>query len=84
MSRAGKVSRTSRRKKVPVREKLRAIVRQWDGKLTRELLLSPGGFGLGHVPHHKKPDQTTTMVCGFCSTGCGLNIHLKSGEAIGP
>ena len=23
------------------------------------------------------------MVCGFCSTGCGLNIHLKDGVAIG-
>ncbi|MGH7952341.1 MAG: hypothetical protein ACREFE_10535, partial [Limisphaerales bacterium] len=22
------------------------------------------------------------MTCGFCSTGCGLKIHLKNGEAI--
>ena len=22
------------------------------------------------------------MVCGFCSTGCGLNVHLKDGQAI--
>jgi assimilatory nitrate reductase catalytic subunit len=22
------------------------------------------------------------MICGFCSTGCSLNIHLKHGEAI--
>jgi len=22
------------------------------------------------------------MVCGYCSTGCGLNIHLKDGEAV--
>ncbi|HZT22972.1 MAG TPA: nitrate reductase [Verrucomicrobiae bacterium] len=29
-----------------------------------------------------KPDATTTMTCGFCSTGCGLKIHLKNGEAI--
>lgn len=53
-----------------------------DGKLTRELLLSPGGFGLGQVPDKRKPDATTTMVCGYCSTGCGLNIHLRKGEAL--
>jgi assimilatory nitrate reductase catalytic subunit len=29
-----------------------------------------------------KPDDTTTTVCGFCSTGCGLNVHLKDGRAI--
>ncbi|HEX5446743.1 MAG TPA: molybdopterin-dependent oxidoreductase, partial [Pirellulales bacterium] len=23
------------------------------------------------------------MVCGFCSTGCGLQVHLRDGEAIG-
>jgi anaerobic selenocysteine-containing dehydrogenase len=52
------------------------------GPLTKELQLEPGGFGLGHVPSKRIPDATTSMVCGFCSTGCGLNIHLKDGEAI--
>ena len=28
------------------------------------------------------PDRTATVVCGFCSTGCGLNVHLKDGEAV--
>ena len=59
-------------------EKLRA----WDGPLTQELVLHPGEFGLGKVPARLKPDNTTTMVCGYCSTGCGLNIHLKEGKAI--
>ncbi|HUY35484.1 MAG TPA: nitrate reductase [Pirellulales bacterium] len=54
-----------------------------EGKLTRELLLAPAGFGLGQVPARQAPDATTTMVCGFCSTGCGLSIHLRQGEAIG-
>ena len=58
------------------------MLRQWDGPLTRELLLEPGEFGLGKVPSNVKPDATTTMICGFCSTGCGLNIHLKDGEAV--
>jgi anaerobic selenocysteine-containing dehydrogenase len=54
-----------------------------DGPLTRELLLAPGGFGLGQVPHRARPDATTTMTCGYCSTGCGLNVHLRNGEAVG-
>ncbi|MDH5672566.1 MAG: nitrate reductase [Myxococcales bacterium] len=53
------------------------------GPLTRELLREPGGFGLGQLPVKKKPDATTTMVCGYCSTGCGLELHLKDGAAIG-
>ena len=52
------------------------------GPLTQELVRDPGGFGLGQVPARLKPDATTTAVCGFCSTGCGLEIHLKNGEAI--
>ena len=59
-------------------EKMRA----WDGPLTQDLVLHPGQFGLGKVPARLKPDDTTTMVCGFCSTGCGLNVHLKDGKAI--
>tara|TARA_R110002072_G_scaffold238769_2_gene396270 strand:- start:154991 stop:157306 length:2316 start_codon:yes stop_codon:yes gene_type:complete len=62
--------------------RLPAFMHQRDGHLTRELLLEPGGFGLGHVPAKSKPDATTTMTCGYCSTGCGLNIHLKNGEAV--
>ncbi len=52
------------------------------GPLTRDLLLAPGDFGLGKVPARLVPDQTTGMVCGFCSTGCGLDVHLKNGVAV--
>ncbi len=52
------------------------------GPLTRELLLAPGGFGLGQVPARLKPDATTTLVCGYCSTGCGLSVHLRDGQAV--
>lgn len=55
---------------------------QRTGKLTRELVRDPGGFGLGQVPSRLKPDATTTAVCGFCSTGCGLEVHLKDGQAV--
>ena len=63
-------------------EDLTAGFRRWDGPLTRDLVLHPGDFGLGHVPGKLKPDATTTMVCGFCSTGCGLKIHMKDGKAV--
>jgi assimilatory nitrate reductase catalytic subunit len=58
------------------------LLRQWKGPLTEELVRSPGRFGLGQVPDRLAPDDTTTMVCGFCSTGCGLKVHLKDGHAI--
>lgn len=57
-------------------------VRARKGVLTEELIRQPGKFGLGQVPAKLEPDATTSMVCGFCSTGCGLNIHLKNGSAV--
>jgi assimilatory nitrate reductase catalytic subunit len=62
--------------------KLPFNLRNFDGPLTRELVREPGKFGLGQVPSKVAPDATTTMVCGFCSTGCGLKIHLKDGQAV--
>ena len=61
---------------------LMSLIHQRDGKLTRELLLEPAGHGLGQVPSRQMPNATTSMVCGYCSTGCGLRIHLKDGEAV--
>jgi assimilatory nitrate reductase catalytic subunit len=61
---------------------LSALLRNHDGALTQEIVQRPGEFGLGKVPARLKPDAITTVVCGFCSTGCGLNVHLKDGQAI--
>ncbi|MFO1458952.1 MAG: nitrate reductase [Verrucomicrobiota bacterium] len=58
------------------------LLRQWTGPLTSELVRSPGGFGLGQVPAGRTPTATTGVVCGFCSTGCGLTVHLRDGEAV--
>src|SRR2546422_10197430 len=58
------------------------VIRQWTGKLTQELVQHPADFGLGRVPARLKPNSTVTSVCGFCSTGWGLQIHLRDGEAI--
>jgi len=59
-----------------------SLLRQRDGPLTQELVLHPADFGLGQVPARLQPDATTNVVCGFCSTGCGLNVHLRDGHAI--
>ncbi len=56
--------------------------REWTGPLTADLVREPAKFGLGQIPSLLKPDAVTKAVCGFCSTGCGLNIHLKDGAAI--
>lgn len=58
------------------------LLRRWQGPLTADLTLRPADFGLGRVPARLTPDATTTMVCGFCSTGCGLKVHLRAGQAV--
>ncbi|HKP94440.1 MAG TPA: molybdopterin-dependent oxidoreductase, partial [Fibrobacteria bacterium] len=65
-----------------LKDKFAELMRQRQGRLTHEMVLSPGRFGLGKTPERLQPDSTTTMVCGFCSTGCGLKIHLKDGKAV--
>lgn len=50
--------------------------------MTADLVRVPGAFGLGQVPARLQPDAVTTMVCGYCSTGCGLKVHLRDGEAV--
>jgi assimilatory nitrate reductase catalytic subunit len=57
-------------------------LRQFDGPLTSDLVLTPAAYGLGQVPARLTPDGVVTSVCGFCSTGCGLDVHLRGGEAI--
>src|SRR5690606_27526636 len=64
------------------RRKAAEVFRQWNGPLTNDLVLTPGKFGLGQIPKRLQPDETTTMVCGFCSTGCSLNVHLRDRRAI--
>jgi anaerobic selenocysteine-containing dehydrogenase len=62
---------------------LRQLLHQREGALTRELLLRPAQFGLGLVPDKAAPEATRTTICGFCSTGCALDVHLRRGEAVG-
>ena len=53
-----------------------------NGPLTKDLVQVPAKFGLGKVPAGVEPDDVTGMVCGFCSVGCRLNVHLKNGRAV--
>ena len=55
---------------------LRDVVHATDGPLTRELLRAPGRFGLGQVPADRQPDGLARLTCGYCSTGCSLDVHL--------
>lgn len=58
------------------------LLRRRHGPLTAELVRQPGGFGLGQVPARLAPTGTASMVCGFCSVGCSLDIHLRDGVAV--
>jgi assimilatory nitrate reductase catalytic subunit len=62
--------------------KFKLPLRAWDGPLTDELVRHPAKFGLGQVPQNRLPDSIIKSICGFCSTGCGLTIHLKEGQAV--
>ncbi|CAN5615810.1 nitrate reductase [soil metagenome] len=66
----------------PLMHKVQSLFRARDGRLTRELDREAGRFGLGQVPARSSPDATTTLVCGYCSIGCGLNVHLKDGQGV--
>ena len=57
-----------------------SLLRHWHGPLTQDMVLHPTAFG--RVPSHLKADAVTRTVCGFCSTGCGLDVHLRNGQAL--
>lgn len=60
-----------------------SFFKQHKGPLTRDLVQSPASFGLGHIPTRLQPCSTVTSICGYCATGCQLQIHLDAdGRAI--
>lgn len=63
---------------------IQQLVRAQYGPLTRELVQRPASFGLGRLPARSIPSGTAQLVCGFCSTGCSLTVHLDdNSQAIG-
>ena len=62
---------------------LSELVRSFNGPMTKELVLEPAKFGLGSLPARTQPVSVAHAICGFCSTGCGLKVHLDAkGQAI--
>lgn len=60
-------------------------VRAHTGPMTEELVRNPADFGLGlpQLPSRLKPASTVKSVCGFCATGCSLDVHLDAeGQAL--
>ncbi len=58
------------------------ILYQRVGALTDRLIREKSAVCLGSLPVSSLPDTLVKSVCGFCSTGCGLSIHMRDGIAI--
>ncbi len=58
------------------------LIYQTDGPLTEELAQTAADGELGQLPKRLLPDKLVKSICGFCSTGCSLDIHKKGGESI--
>jgi len=59
-------------------------LRRWlrPRRLAEELARVDGGYGLGQVPARLRPEAVATLVCGYCSTGCALDAHMRGGKAV--
>jgi len=62
--------------------RLKKLIYQEDGPLTDELELVQSPLGLGRLPKRLLPEKVEGMICGFCSTGCSLDVHIKDGQAV--
>jgi len=63
-----------------MKRRLEALLRARSGPLGRELALTPGA--LGRLPGRLAPESVARLVCGFCSTGCSLDVHLRDGAPV--
>ncbi len=55
---------------------------QRTGKLTEELELAQSPLAGGQLPKRLLPDEIKHLICGYCSVGCSLDVHMKNKEAI--
>lgn len=55
---------------------------QPSGPYTEELRQQPDRLFDGYLPQRLVPDQVVDSVCGYCSTGCSLRVHLQHGAAV--
>ncbi len=63
-------------------KKINSVFYQTNGPLTRELALGASALGLGKLPKRLMPDKTTDLICGYCSTGCALTVHIKDQQPV--
>ena len=63
-------------------DRLRGLLRARAGPLAADLALVDGAGELGMLPRRLAPDAIATVTCGYCSTGCGLDVHLRDGRAV--
>ncbi len=55
---------------------------QKNGPLSDELALDLVSEDLGKLPRRLIPDKIINSVCGFCSTGCSLSVHMKGNQPV--
>lgn len=61
---------------------LKNLIYQTDGKYTQELKLENSACVPSKLPKKLLPDGIVKSVCGYCSTGCCLDIHIKDKQPI--
>jgi len=61
--------------------KNRLSLKDRNGPLTKELRLAQNS-AFGMVPERLNPERTLPSICGYCSTGCQLDIHMQGGEPV--
>jgi assimilatory nitrate reductase catalytic subunit len=62
--------------------RLGSRLRRRTGPLTAQLERVPGPGATGQVPARLAPDEVVRTVCGFCSTGCSLDVHRRDGVPV--
>ena len=61
--------------------KNRLSLKDRNGPLTKELRLAQNS-AFGMVPERLNPERTLPSICGYCSTGCQLDIHMQGDEPV--
>ena len=58
-------------------------LRAKDGPRTEELRRARLAAGAPvQVPVSRMPDKVTSAICGYCSTGCSLDVHVRDDRAV--
>lgn len=61
---------------------IKDLIHQKDGPLTQDLRLEESALGLGKLPQRLMPDTVSRLICGYCSTGCSLDVHIKNNTPV--